>query len=78
MDVNSALWILPGLLAALLHAGWNALVKSSGVAIDLIRKRMRHTYGDDIEKAYAVHSLGRRGTIGLCAIAWELEELHQV
>ncbi len=30
MEVNSALWILPVLLAALLHAVWNTLVKSSG------------------------------------------------
>ncbi len=30
MDVNSALWVFPVLLAAILHAGWDALVKSSG------------------------------------------------
>jgi hypothetical protein len=27
------------------------------LAIDLIRKRMRHTYGDEIEQAYEVHGI---------------------
>ena len=34
MDVNSALWVFPVLLAAILHAGWDALVKSSGDPLD--------------------------------------------